>query len=142
MNHLTFYTPHVSPPPLRLPLLACRVAAGFPSPADDYLETRLDINELLIDDPAATFIARVSGDSMKDAGIYNGDYVVVNRAAEWSDGCIVVAIIHQEFTLKRIKRIGSRVFLMPENPSFQPIEINEESDCEVWGCVAATFRRY
>lgn len=138
---LTFFTT-ANPPPLHLPLIAHRVAAGFPSPADDYLESRIDINELLIQNPPATFIARVSGDSMRGAGIHDGDYVVVNRAAEWKNGCIVVAIINQEFTLKRIKRIGHRVFLVPENPSFQPIPITEDSDCEVWGCVTGTFRTY
>ena len=138
---LTFFTPSVKPP-LSLPLLGHRVAAGFPSPADDYLESRIDINELLIQNPPATFIARVSGDSMRNAGIHDGDFVVVNRAAEWKNGCIVVAIIHQEFTLKRIKRIGDKVFLVPENPQFSPIAITADSDCEIWGCVTGSFRSY
>ena len=141
MIQLTFYTPDIGKA-LSLPLLACRVAAGFPSPADDYLENRIDLNELLIQNPPATFIAKVTGESMRDVGIHDGDYVVVNRAAEWSDGSIVVAIIHQEFTLKRIRRTGSRVFLVPENTDFPAIEVTEESDCEVWGCVTGSFRNY
>ena len=129
-------------PPLPLPVMACRVSAGFPSPADDYLESRIDINELLIQNPPATFIGKVSGPSMQGAGIHDGDYIVVNRAAEWADGAIVVARVHDEFTLKRIRKIGSRVFLVPENESFQPIEVTEDSDCEIWGRVTGSFRRY
>ena len=125
-----------------LPFLSSRVAAGFPSPADDYIEGRIDINDLLIQNPPATFIARVTGESMQEAGIHDGDYVVVNRAATWSDGSIVVAIIGQEFTLKRIKRIGKRIFLTPENKRFPIVEVTEDSDCEVWGCVTGSFRSY
>ena len=141
MSHLIFFTPGSSEP-VYLPLLAYRVAAGFPSPADDYLENRIDLNELLIQNPPATFVARVTGASMRDAGIHDGDYVVVNRAAAWADGSIVVAIIRQEFTLKRIRRIGSRVYLVPETTSFPTIEVTEASECEVWGCVTGSFRRY
>ena len=141
MSQLTFFTPGASEA-IYLPLLGYRVAAGFPSPADDYLENRIDLNELLIQNPPATFVARVNGVSMKDAGIHDGDYVVVNRAATWADGSIVVAIIRQEFTLKRIRRVGSRIYLVPENASFPAIEVTEDSDCEVWGCVTGSFRRY
>ena len=141
MPQLSFYTPSLASF-IELPLIAHRIAAGFPSPADDYLENRIDLNELLIQNPPATFIARVSGDSMKGAGIHDGDYVVVNRAAAWADGSIVVASVSQEFTLKRIRKSGSRVFLMPENARFQPIELTEDSDCEIFGCVTGSFRRY
>jgi DNA polymerase V len=140
-NTLVFFDVAITTP-LYLPLLGHRIAAGFPSPADDYLEGRIDPNELLIENPAATFIAQVSGDSMKNAGIHDRDYIVVNRAAKWADGSIVVARIHDDFTLKRIRKVGDRVYLVPENPDFQSIEVNEDSDCEIFGCVTGSFRKY
>jgi DNA polymerase V len=113
-----------------------------PQPSDDHLEGRIDISRLLIDQPAATFIVRVDGYSMIDAGIQNGDYLVVNKAAEWKNGSIVVARISDEFTLKRIRKRAGRVFLLPENKTYPIIELTEECDCEVWGVVTGSFRRY
>jgi DNA polymerase V len=138
---LTFHTPSFATP-LACPLLAFPVAAGFPSPADDYMEGRIDLNEHLIHHPAATFFVRVKGDSMTGAGIQDGDLLIVDRAAECVSGCIVVARIHDEFTLKRIRKDGSRVFLMPENERYQPIEITEGSDFEIWGRVTGSVRQY
>jgi DNA polymerase V len=127
---------------LDLPLASFRVSAGFPSPADDYLEGRLDLNEYCIRHPAATFYVRVSGDSMRGAGIFDGDLLIVDRAVPCTDGCIVVARLADEFTLKRILTKGNRVFLRPENEDFQPIEVTEDSDCEIWGRVVGSVRRY
>src|SRR5262245_39199254 len=144
MDHaltLTFLTPHLGPA-LHRPLLAFRVAAGFPSPADDYLEGRIDLNEHLIRHPAATFFVRVSGDSMTGAGIHDGDLLIVDRAAEVVSGCIVVARVHDEFTLKRIRKEGRRVFLVPENAQYPPIEVTEGSDFEIWGRVTGSVREY
>jgi len=138
---LTFFTPSFATP-LARPLLAFRVAAGFPSPADDYMEGRIDLNQHLIRHPAATFFVRVSGDSMTGAGIQNGDLLIVDRAAECTNGCIVVARIHDEFTLKRVRKEGHRVFLMPENKNYPPIEVTEGSDFEVWGRVTGSVREY
>jgi DNA polymerase V len=140
---LTFYKPTIGPP-IPLPLMACRIAAGFPKPSDDHLEARIDITRLLIDQPAATFIVQVAqdGTSMIDAGIHPGDYLVVNKAGEWSNGAIVVARIGDEFTLKRIRKRAGRVFLLAENKAFPQIELTQESDCEVWGVVTGSFRRY
>lgn len=138
---LTFLKPDFSTP-LARPLLAFPVSAGFPSPADDYMESRIDLNEHLIKHPAATFFVRVSGDSMTGAGIQDGDVLIVDRAAECVNNCIVVARINDEFTLKRYRKEGDRVFLMPENHLYQPIEITEGSDFEIWGRVTGSVRQY
>jgi DNA polymerase V len=128
---------------LALPLASFPVSAGFPSPADDHLEGTLDLNEHFIRHPAAgTFNVRASGDSMRGAGILDGDLLIIDRAVPCTDGSIVVARLGDEFTLKRIPKKGNRVFLRPENKEFQPIEVTEESYCEIWGRVIGSVRRY
>jgi DNA polymerase V len=127
---------------VEIPLASFSVSAGFPSPADDYLDGRLDLNEHFIRHPAATFYVRVSGDSMKGAGIFDGDLLIVDRAVACTDGCIVVARLGDEFTLKRISKHGIKVFLRPENEEFPPIEVTEDSDCEIWGRVVGSIRRF
>ena len=127
---------------VEIPLASFSVSAGFPSPADDYLEGHLDLNEYFIRHPAATFYVRVAGDSMNGAGIFDGDLLIVDRAVTCSDGCIVVARLGDEFTLKRIARQGTRVFLRPENEEFPPIEVTEDTDCEIWGRVVGSIRRF
>ena len=124
------------------PLVAWRVPAGFPSPAQDEIEGRIDLNHHLIHHPAATFFVRVAGDSMTGAGIQDGDLLIVDRAAEVTSGCIVVARLHDEFTLERVRKDGSRVFLLPENDRYPPIEVTEGSDFEVWGRVTGSVREY
>jgi DNA polymerase V len=127
---------------LALPLASFHVSAGFPSPADDHLEERLDLNEYFIRHPAATFYVRASGDSMRGAGIFDGDLLIVDRSAACADGSIVVARLGDEFTLKRLIKQGNRIFLRPENDAFEPIEVTEDSDCEIWGRVIGSVRRY
>jgi DNA polymerase V len=127
---------------LQIPLASFSVSAGFPSPADDYMEDHLDLNAYFIRHPAATFYVRVAGDSMRGAGILDGDILIVDRSVECADGCIAVARLHDEFILKRILKKGGRVFLQPENEDFQPIEVTEESDCEIWGRVVGSVRRF
>src|SRR5271167_4346597 len=104
------------------PLFLSKVPAGFPSPADDYLEGKLDLNEHLIKHKAATFFVRVSGSSMEGAGIFDGDLLIVDKALEPKHRSVVVAIVNGEFTVKRIKKDKSRLWLMPENEKFQPME--------------------
>jgi len=118
-----------------LPLFIARVAAGFPSPADDYVEGRLDLNKHLIKHPAATYFVKAIGDSMIDAGIHSGDIMIVDRSLEATDNKVVIAVLHGEFTVKRIKKIKGKLFLAPENDKYEPIEVNEDSDCELWGVV-------
>ncbi len=112
-----------------------RVEAGFPSPADDYLEGTLDLNEHLIRRPAATFFLRVSGDSMTGAGIYPGDILIVDRSLTPADGRIVIAVVDGELTVKRLSRQHGRIRLLPENPRYPPIDITAEQDLRVWGVV-------
>ena len=125
---------------LTTPLVATRISAGFPSPADDYLDHPLDFNELLIAHPAATFAARVAGDSMTGVGIFPGDIAVVDRSLTARDGCIILGILGGEFTLKRFRARGARVWLEAANPAYEPIAITEESGFEVWGVVRHCIR--
>lgn len=118
-----------------LPLFTARISAGFPSPADDYIDRKLDLNEYLIKHPAATFFVRVQGDSMIDAGIHSGDILIVDRAVEPVDNKIVIAVLYGELTVKRIKKTKTKLTLLPENPSFKPIEVTPEMGLEVWGVV-------
>ena len=126
---------------LRLPLFVETVSAGFPSPADDYIENKLDLNSYLVKHPAATYFVRVSGDSMIGAGIHAGDILIVDRAVEPTGEAVVVAAVNRELTVKRINRRGDRIFLVPENGAYLPIEITEDMDFEVWGVVTAVIHR-
>jgi DNA polymerase V len=116
-------------------LFASCVPAGFPSPAEDYIEQKLDLNKHLIKHPAATFFVRVSGDSMIEAGIHDGDILIVDRAVEPADNRIVIAVLDGELTVKRMCRSDGRVLLLSGNESYPPIEIDLERDFEVWGVV-------
>jgi len=109
------------------------VAAGFPSPADDYIESRIDLNEVLIRHPSSTFFLRVSGDSMRDAGILDGDLLVVDRAIEPRAGRVVVAVLDGAFTLKYLGRHGGRWRLEAAHPDYPPLELAEADDARIWG---------
>ncbi|OLN31334.1 Error-prone repair protein UmuD [Desulfovibrio sp. DV] len=126
---------------LPLPLYLAPVSAGFPSPAEDYLDQALDLNELCIAHPAATFYVRASGDSMRDAGIHSGDVLVVDRAMEPLPGRIVIAAVNGELTVKRLRLQDGRLFLMPENPAYTPLEVHPESSFEIWGVVTFVIHR-
>jgi len=121
------------------PLFLASVSAGFPSPAEDYIEGRLDLNRHLIKHPAATFFVRVAGDSMIDAGIHPGDILVVDRALEPQDSNVVIAVIDGELTVKRISQRHGKLFLMPDNEAYQPLEILAEMEFEVWGVVTSVI---
>jgi DNA polymerase V len=131
-----------APAPLRVfcPLMTVGVSAGFPSPADDHIDRMIDLNEKLIRHPPATFFVRVSGDSMIDAGIHSGDTLIVDRALEPRDGQIIVAALDGQYTVKRLKRDGGRVLLVPENACYKPIEVTPERGFEVWGVVTCVIR--
>nr|WP_027186126.1 translesion error-prone DNA polymerase V autoproteolytic subunit [Desulfovibrio inopinatus] len=117
------------------PLFLATVPAGFPSPADDYIDRKLDLNEYLVTHPAATFFVRVYGDSMVDANITTGDILIVDRAIEPTSGRIVIAILDGELTVKRLLKKNGRLFLVPENSLFSRVEITPELDFEIWGVV-------
>lgn len=124
-----------------LVLYLATVQAGFPSPADDFMEQKLDLNDHLIRHPAATFFVRVEGDSMKGAGIQRGDILVVDRSLEAQEGKIVIAVINGEFTVKRIRFEDSTVLLEAENPSYGPIRIDPDADFKIWGVVTYVIHK-
>jgi DNA polymerase V len=124
-----------------IPLYLSPVSAGFPSPADDYIEAKLDLNDLLVPHPSATFFTRVNGNSMTDAGIFHDDLLVVDRAEQPKDGVVIIGVIDGELTVKRLRKINGKVFLNPENPDYQPIEIKEDTQFEIWGVVVAVIHR-
>ena len=112
---------------------SCAVTAGFPSPADDYLESKLDLNDYLIKHPSATFFVRVAGDSMVNAGIHNNDIIIVDRSIKPKHGKIVVAALDGQMTVKRLYRRDKKVILLPENKLFKPIEISDSMEIVIWG---------
>ncbi|MCR9192163.1 MAG: translesion error-prone DNA polymerase V autoproteolytic subunit [Gammaproteobacteria bacterium] len=118
-----------------IPLYANKVSAGFPSPADDYIECKLDLNTHLIKHPAATFLLKVSGDSMQNASIHSGDMLIVDKSLEPTDGKIVIAAIDGELTVKRLQKTKTKLQLVPENPDYPVIDITEEQDVVIWGVV-------
>ena len=120
---------------VRIPLIGNRIPAGFPSPAQDYIEATLDLNEFLIAHPASTFFIKVEGYSMINAGIFPEDILIVDRAVEATDNKIIIAVYNGELTIKRLKIRNGRWYLIPENPDFEEIEIKEETDFQVWGTV-------
>ena len=120
---------------LEIPLYSCTVRAGFPSPADDYIECRLDLNNHLIKHPAATFFVRASGDSMVNAGIFSGDMLIVDKSLEASHGKIVIAAIDGELTVKKLSCQDGKVQLLAENTAYPPIDITAEQALVIWGVV-------
>ena len=111
------------------------MSAGFPSPADDYVEKKLDLNEHLVRNRQATFFLRVSGDSMVAAGIHNGDLLIVDRSLTASHRKIVVAVVDGELLVKRLLRTDGKVYLAAENPSYEQIEVTAEMAFQIWGVV-------
>lgn len=120
-------------PAQTLPLPLVHVPAGFPSPAEDYIDQRLDLNEHLVRNPPSTYFIRVQGDSMRGAGIASGDLLVVDRAVEPRPGHVVVAAVDGELTVKRLKRLGAGLALAPENPDYAPVPLDGERGVEIWG---------
>ena len=120
---------------LELPLQNCSVPAGFPSPAEDYVEHKLDLKSYLVTHPAATFFVRASGNSMTGANIHDGDLLIVDRSIEAAHNDIVIAVVLGEITVKRLHYLRGEIALVPENESYQTIFINEHSDLHIWGVV-------
>lgn len=131
------------PDALLIPLILSRVSAGFPSPADDYIETSIDLNKELIRHPFATFYVRASGDSMIDAGIRPNATLIVDRAIETKSGDIVIARIGDEMCVKELFiDDDGKVFLMPKNVNYKPIIIDENMDFEIWGKVVCAINKF
>lgn len=137
------FAPAPAPKSQPLPLYANPVKSGFPSPADDFLEQKLDLNEHLIRHPAATFFVRADGDSMTGVGIYPGDILIVDRSLEPLSGRIIVASIGGEFTVKTIRCDPSegQIVLESQNPAFAPIRIETNADFQVFGVVTYVIHK-
>ena len=125
-----------------LALFASRPAAGFPAPADDLVERVLDINDLVVKNPASTFFVRVEGDSMEGAGIFSNDVLVVDRSVEAKSGQIVVAAVFGEMVVKRLQKVGEKFELHSENFAYEPITLTGEEDCHLWGVVVGSVRSF
>ena len=123
------------------PLLGTHIPAGFPSPAQDYVEASLDLNEYLIKHPSATFFVRVDGLSMSNAGIFPDDILIVDRSLEAVHNRIVVAIVEGELTLKRLKVMDGIYWLVPDNDGFEAIRIEEDTDFYIWGVVTYVIHK-
>jgi DNA polymerase V len=128
--------------PIRLPLFSHKVAAGFPSPADDYIEGRLSLDEHLIQHKEATFFVRAKGNSMVGAGIFDGDLLVVDKSLTPSSGDIVIAVVDGDLTVKRLIKRGGTITLKPENPHHKEIEFKDGQELQVWGVVTSTVKKF
>lgn len=127
---------------IALPLADCSVRAGFPSPAEDFRGQRLDIAQMLVQHPQATYFLRVAGPSMKEYGIDEGDLIVVDRALQARHGCIVVAILDNEFTVKMLHQVNGRYRLKAGNRTYPDIVPKEAQTLEIWGVVTACVKRF
>lgn len=136
----------VSPASVRtrqyIPIAAPSVSAGFPSPAQDHLDLAIDLNERLIDNPAATYYGEVRGDSLRDLGIGDGDLMVIDRSIEPKDGKLAVCSIDGDFTVKVIRFRKDGLWLMPANPKYKPIQITEHNEFIVWGIVKHVIKSF
>ena len=119
----------------KVPMYGDSVSAGFPSPAEDYLDLDLNLHDNLVQNPAATFCVRANGDSMIDANIKSGDVMVVDRALDPTNNSIVLAVLDGEFTVKRIKKSSNELYLMPANENYQPVKVTSDIDFQIWGVV-------
>ncbi len=122
-----------------LPLLTTRIPAGFPSPATDYIEDRINLNEYIVTHPSATFYYWVEGNSMIEAGIFDGDLIVVDNSIKPKNNDIVLGVINGEITLKQIKMSDGKIFLAPKNPEFKPIEITDGMNFTVRGVIVCNI---
>lgn len=136
------FIPLIPAPKLSFPLDTVKVSAGFPSPAADYEESRLDINEYLVRNPVSTFFFPVQGDSMEGAEIHDGDILVVDKSVRARHGHIVIAFIDGQRLVKRLYHRAGRVALMAENPNYPPLEIQEGMELHIWGVVVGKFKRF
>ena len=137
---LELFNPDISEPQA-IPFSENGVAAGFPSPAEDFMDLSLDLNKELVKNPAATFYARVRGTSMIDEGINNGDLLIIDKSIEPHDGALAVCFIDGDFTLKRFKDMGDHGLLVPANKEFQPIVVNKDNDFQIWGVVRYIIKK-
>lgn len=136
-----FYIPDFSTQ-LELPYVDVGISAGFPSPADDFIELTIDLNKELIKHRDSTFFAKVNGNSMKNAGIFDGDLLIIDKSLEPQDGKIAICQIDGEFTVKRIKKEKEVVWLIAENEEYKPIKVTEENELMIWGIVIHSIKTF
>jgi DNA polymerase V len=136
-----FYVPDYSTT-LELPYVDVGISAGFPSPADDFLELTIDLNKHLIKHKDSTFFAKVKGHSMKNAGIFDGDLLIIDKSLAPQDGKIAICQIDGEFTVKRIKIENEVVWLIAENEEYKPIKVTEENELMIWGIVIHSIKTF
>jgi DNA polymerase V len=139
-KQLTFFLPNTENAK-EITFIAAGIKAGFPSPAADFDETKISIDQLVIKNEAATFYAKASGNSMIGAGIDDGDILVIDRSIEPTDNKIAVCFIDGEFTIKRIKIEEDCIYLQPENPKFKSIKVTEDNDLIIWGIVTYVVKK-
>lgn len=139
-TNLTFFAPDFESE-LRIPFIKEGVSAGFPSPAADFMESGIDLNKELSENPLATFYIKVSGNSMIDAGINDKDVLVVDRSLEPQNNKIAICFIDGEFTVKRIQLEKDCLYLMPENSNYSPIKVTEENQLIIWGMVTYVIKK-
>lgn len=125
---------------MKIPSAQTGISAGFPSPADDFIDLSIDLNKTFIKHPNATFFGRVSGDSMIDAGLHDGDYLIIDRSLEPQHKHIAVCLINGDFTVKRLFIKAHKICLMPENEAYQVIEVSEDDDFSIWGIVTTVIK--
>ncbi len=125
---------------LELPFVESGISAGFPSPADDFLDISIDLNKALIRNPSATFYGRVKGDSMIGAGLNDGDLLIIDKSLEPADGKIAVCFIDGEFTVKRILIKSDVIWLIAENKKYTPIKVTPDNDFIIWGIVTTVIK--
>ena len=140
-KELTFFSAETASK-LSIPLVDVGISAGFPSPAQDFLDLSIDLNKELVKNPSTTFYARVNGYSMKDVGIDSGDLVIIDKSLEPQNGKIAVCYIDGEFTMKRIKIEKDCCWLIPENKDFKPIKVTEDNDFVIWGIVLHVIKSF
>lgn len=127
---------------IKLPFLTSTVCAGFPSPADDYIEDTLDLNKFLVKQKDSTFFMKVEGDSMKDLGIFSENILIIDRSIKKFDHKVVVVVLNGEFTVRTFVKKQGRIFLVPGNQKYKVIEIVEGMDFEVWGVVTTVLNKF
>ena len=138
---LEFYFPDYSTN-LELPFIDAGISAGFPSPADDFIELSIDLNKQLIKNKDTTFFAKVKGHSMKNAGIFDGDLLIIDKSLEPQNNKIAICQIDGEFTVKRIKKEKGVFWLIAENEEYEPIKVTPENDFIIWGIVTSSIKSF
>lgn len=140
VSNIDFYTPDTTTE-LTLPFVTEGISAGFPSPAADYLDLSLDLNKELIKNASSTFYGRVRGTSMKDAGILEGDVLIIDKSLPLKDGSIAVCFIDGEFTVKKVKIGENDIYLIPANEEYKPIQVTKDNDFLIWGIVTYIIKK-